>query len=66
MCRAAGLKLDSFSALLRMRRRYHRGTESAPAQALSLFSELSRAAAEKRLAAMLPGRRQAASEGAKA
>ena len=54
MCRAAGLKLDSFSALLRMRRRCHRGTESAPAEALSLFSALSRGAAEKRLAAMAP------------
>ena len=56
MCRAAGLKLDSFSALLRMRRRHNRGSESAPARALSLFFELSRAAAEKRLAAMVPGR----------
>jgi hypothetical protein len=54
ICRAAGLKLDSFSALLRMRRRCNLGTESAPAQALSLFSQLSRPAAEKRLAAMAP------------
>ena len=54
MCRAAGLKLDSFSALLRMRRRHNRGTESAPVRALQLFSELSRAAAERRLAAMAP------------
>ena len=54
MCRAAGLKLDSFSALLRMRRRHNRGTESAPVRALQLFSELSRSAAEKRLVAMVP------------
>jgi hypothetical protein len=54
MCRAAGLKLDSFSALLRMRRRGNRGTESAPSEALSLFSALSRSAAEKRIAAMAP------------
>ena len=54
MCRAAGLKLDSFSALLRMRRRGHRGAESAPSQALSLFSALSRSAAERRLAEMAP------------
>jgi hypothetical protein len=52
MCCAAGLKMNSFSALLRMRRRCNRGTESAPAQALSLFSELSRGTAERRLAAM--------------
>jgi hypothetical protein len=54
MCRAAGLKLDSFSALLRMRRRHNRGTESAPVRALQLFSELSRSAAEKRLVALVP------------
>jgi hypothetical protein len=54
MCRAAGVKLDSFSALLRMRRRHNRGTDSAPVRALQLFSELSRAAAEKRLAALAP------------
>jgi hypothetical protein len=54
MCRAAGLKLDSFSALLRMRRRHNRGTESAPVRALQLFSELSRSAAEKRLLALVP------------
>jgi hypothetical protein len=65
MCRAAGLKLDSFSALLRLRRRRNRGTDSAPARALSLFSDLSRAAAEKLLVSMRPdagkglGRRKA-------
>jgi hypothetical protein len=37
-----------------MRRRHNRGTESAPVRALQLFSELSRAAAEKRLAALAP------------
>jgi hypothetical protein len=58
MCRAAGLKMNSFSALLRMRRRCNRGTESAPAQALSWFSELSRGTAEKRLAAMAPAARR--------
>jgi hypothetical protein len=60
MCRAAGLKLDSFSALLRMRRRRNRGTESAPVRALSLFSELSRSAAEKRLAVLVPEAAKAA------
>jgi hypothetical protein len=54
LCRAAGLKVDSFSAVLRMRRRHNRGTESAPVRALQLFSELSRSAAEKRLATMVP------------
>lgn len=48
MCRAAGFKMNSYSALLRMRRRANRG-ESAAVHALTYFSALSRAAAEKQL-----------------
>lgn len=48
MCRAAGFKINSYSALLRMRRRAQRGTEAAP-HALMFFSALSRASAERQL-----------------
>jgi hypothetical protein len=56
MCRAAGFKLNSYSAVLRMRRRRHHGVESAPVHALTFFSALSLASAERllpRLAAAL-------------
>ena len=59
MCRAAGFKMNSYSALLRMRRRAKRGAESAPAHALTFFSALSRTSAERmlpRLAVDLGGR----------
>ena len=49
MCRAAGFKMDSYSALLRMRRRARRGTDSAPTHALTFFSTLSRTSAERML-----------------
>jgi hypothetical protein len=49
MCRAAGFRINSYSALLRMRRRQNRGTDSAPAYALTLFSDLSPASAERLL-----------------
>jgi hypothetical protein len=52
MCRAAGFRINSYSALLRMRRRQNRGTESAPAYALTLFSDLSPASAERLLRRM--------------
>lgn len=60
MCRAAGFKINSYSALLRMRRRRKRGTESAPALSLTFFSALSQAVAEKMLprVAMEFGRRR--------
>ncbi len=49
MCRAAGFRMNSYSALLRMRRRARRGSDSAPADALAFFSALSRTSAEKQL-----------------
>jgi len=49
MCRAAGFTMNSYSALLRMRRRANRGAESAPAHALTFFSALSRTSAEQQL-----------------
>ena len=52
MCRAAGFRINSYSALLRMRRRQNRGTESAPAYALTFFSDLSPASAERLLRRM--------------
>ena len=52
MCRAAGFRINSYSALLRMRRRQNRGTDSAPAYALTLFSDLSPASAERLLRRM--------------
>ena len=47
MCRAAGFKINGYSAVLRMRRRHGRGAGSAPTDALSFFSRLSRASAER-------------------
>jgi 23S rRNA C2498 (ribose-2'-O)-methylase RlmM len=52
ICRAAGFRINSYSALLRMRRRQNRGTASAPAYALTFFSDLSRASAERLLRRM--------------
>src|SRR5882757_6879586 len=52
MCRAAGFRINSYSALLRMRRRQNRGTESAPAYALTFFSDLAPASAERLLRRM--------------
>jgi hypothetical protein len=49
MCRAAGFKMNSYSALLRMRRRHNRGAETAPTLALTFFSGLSRLSAERLL-----------------
>jgi hypothetical protein len=47
MCRAAGFKINGYSAVLRMRRRHGRGAGSAPTDALTFFSRLSRASAER-------------------
>jgi hypothetical protein len=47
MCRAAGLKINGYSAVLRMRRRHGRGAGTAPTDALTFFSSLSRASAER-------------------
>ncbi len=55
ICRIAGFKMNSYSALLRMRRRHNRGTDSAPTDALMLFAELSPAAAKQMLARLVPG-----------
>jgi hypothetical protein len=55
MCRAAGFSLNGFSALLRMRRRRHHGSRTAAA-ALSFFSGLQRASAERILQQMVPRR----------
>ena len=49
MCRAAGFRMNSYSALLRMRRRANRGAKSAPAHSLTFFSALSRTSAERQL-----------------
>ena len=49
MCRAAGFNTESYSALLRMRRRHNRGSGSAPVLALTFFSVLSRLSAERML-----------------
>src|ERR1044072_8156779 len=49
MCRAAGFKMNSYSALLRMRRRAKRGAPKAPAHALTVFSALLLASAERML-----------------
>ena len=53
MCRAAGFNINSYSALLRMRRRHNRGGAAAPSHALMFFSDLTRSAAEKLLARMV-------------
>jgi hypothetical protein len=55
MCCAAGFKMNSYSALLRMRRRQGRGTDSAPTQSLNFFSGLSRASAERLLPRLVAG-----------
>jgi hypothetical protein len=55
MCCAAGFKGNSYSALLRMRRRKGRGLDSAPTQSLSFFSGLTRASAERLLPRMVAG-----------
>ena len=47
MCRAAGFKINGYSAVLRMRRRHGHGAGSTPADALTFFSSLSRASAER-------------------
>jgi hypothetical protein len=60
MCCAAGFKVNSYSALLRMRRRRNLGGGSAPTEALTFFSSLTRASAERllpRLVADLAARR---------
>jgi hypothetical protein len=54
MCRVAGFKMNSYSALLRMRRRHNRGTDT-PSDALMLFAELSPSAAKQMLARLVPG-----------
>jgi hypothetical protein len=51
ICRAAGFRINSYSALLRMRRRKNRG-DSAPASALTLFSDLSPVFADRLLRRM--------------
>lgn len=53
MCRAAGLRINGYSALLRMRRRRNRGLDSAPTHALTFFSDLSPVAAKQILARMV-------------
>jgi uncharacterized protein DUF2336 len=55
MCRVAGFKMNSYSALLRMRRRHNRGADSTPTDALTLFAELSPLAAKQMLARLVPG-----------
>jgi hypothetical protein len=60
MCRAAGFKINGYSAVLRMRRRRGRGAGSPPTDALTFFSRLSRASAERilqQLAVLNPGAR---------
>ena len=42
MCAAAGFPINSYSALLRMRRRRHLGAATAPTEALTFFSSLTR------------------------
>lgn len=55
MCAAAGFRLNSYSALLRMRRRHHLGGATAPTAALTFFSGLTRASAEKLLPRLVGG-----------
>jgi hypothetical protein len=47
LCRAAGFRINGYSAVLRMRRRHGCGAGLAPADALTFFSSLSRASAER-------------------
>lgn len=53
MCRAAGFRSNGYSALLRLRRRRDRGTQSAPTYALTIFSDLSPASAARLLPRMV-------------
>lgn len=55
ICRVAGFKMNSYSALLRMRRRHNRRIDGTPADALTLFAELSPLAAKQVLARLVPG-----------
>jgi hypothetical protein len=55
MCCVAGFKVNSYSALLRMRRRRSLGAGHAPTEALLFFSSLTRAAADKRLPGLVAG-----------
>lgn len=54
LCCAAGFKVNSYSALLRMRRRRQLG-DIAPTEALTFFSSLTRGAAEKLLPPLIAG-----------
>ena len=54
MCCAAGFKVNSYSALLRMRRRRNLGG-GTPTEALTFFSGLTRASAEKLLPRLVAG-----------
>ena len=54
LCCAAGFKVNSYSALLRMRRRRHLG-DIAPTEALTFFSSLTRVAAERLLPHLIAG-----------
>lgn len=47
MCRAAGLKINGYSALLRMRRRQALGAALTPAEALTYFSSIAVESAER-------------------
>jgi hypothetical protein len=49
MCCAAGFTANSYSTLLRMRRRGGRGLKNAPTRSLNFFSGLTRASAERLL-----------------
>jgi len=51
LCRAAALNINVFSAVLRMRRRRRRCSDTSPPEALALFRELSVEAAQQSLGA---------------
>jgi hypothetical protein len=53
ICRASGFTMNSYSAVLRMRRRHNRGADDSPAHALTYFSSLSRVTAERSVARVL-------------
>jgi len=55
MCAAAGFRVNSYSAVLRLRRRRHLGAHTAPPEALTFFSSLTRTAAEKLLPRLVAG-----------
>ncbi len=57
MCRALGMTLNGYSAILRMRRRAHLSTEAVPAALLSAYSGVPRPTLEE-----LQGRLMTASE----